>query len=90
MKLTICTKFYVNRMNCVESRRGGGPIYHSPPPPSVRVTIFSSRLLGLNVIFSIVCAAVVFHKKANLYTAVSKKVVIVNSRYWNRKELWVL
>ena len=23
------------------------------------------------------------------YTAVSRKVVIVNSRYWNRKELWV-
>ena len=22
-----------------------------------------------------------------LYTAISKKVVIVNSRYWNRKEL---
>ena len=24
-----------------------------------------------------------------IITAVSKKVVIVNSRYWNRKELWV-
>ena len=23
------------------------------------------------------------------YTAISKKVVIVNRRYWNRKELWV-
>ena len=23
------------------------------------------------------------------HTAISKKVVIVNSRYWNRKELWV-
>ena len=23
------------------------------------------------------------------YTAVSRKVVMVNSRYWNRKELWV-
>ena len=23
------------------------------------------------------------------YTAISKNVVIVNSRYWNRKELWV-
>ena len=22
------------------------------------------------------------------YTAISKKVVIINSRYWNRKELW--
>ena len=25
----------------------------------------------------------------HLYTAVSKKVVIVDSRYWNRKEIWV-
>ena len=24
-----------------------------------------------------------------VYTAISKKVVIVNSQYWNRKELWV-
>ena len=24
MKLAMCTKFQVNRMNCVESRRGGG------------------------------------------------------------------
>ena len=24
MKLVICTKFHVNRMNCVESRSGGG------------------------------------------------------------------
>ena len=24
MKLVICTKFQVNRMNCVENRRGGG------------------------------------------------------------------
>ena len=31
MKLAICTKFQVNQMNCVESRRGGGPI--DPPPP---------------------------------------------------------
>ena len=37
MKLVICTKFQVNRMSCVESR----------PPSRLRVTIFSSRLLGL-------------------------------------------
>ena len=43
MKLIICAKFHVNRMNCVESRRGV-PL---PPQKSVRVTIFSSRLLGL-------------------------------------------
>ena len=43
MKLAICTKFQVNRMNCVESRRGGGPI----DPSRLRVTIFSRRLLGL-------------------------------------------
>ena len=23
------------------------------------------------------------------YTAISKQVVVVNSQYWNRKELWV-
>ena len=46
MKLAICTKFQVNRMNCVESRRrGGDPI--DPPPSRLRVTIFSRRLLGL-------------------------------------------
>ena len=44
-KAVICTKFQVNRMNCVESRRGD-PIDH-PPPPRLCVTIFSSRLLGL-------------------------------------------
>ena len=45
MKLVICTKFQVNRMNFVESRRGG-PI--APPPLSrLPVTIFSRRLLGL-------------------------------------------
>ena len=32
MKLVICTKFQVNRTNCVESRRGGGPIDRPPPP----------------------------------------------------------
>ena len=31
MKLVICTKFQVNQMNFVESRKGGGPI--EPPPP---------------------------------------------------------
>ena len=35
MKLVICTKFQVNRMNCVESRRGGGvPI----DPPSIKAS----------------------------------------------------
>ena len=51
MKLIICTKFRVNRMNCVESRRGGGGgragAVDPPAPSSVRVTIFSPRLLGL-------------------------------------------
>ena len=48
MKLVICTKFQVNRMNCVESRRG---VRLTPPPtPSrLRVAIFSSRVLGLTV-----------------------------------------
>ena len=27
-------------------------------------------------------------KHTFVYTAISNKVVIVNSRYWNRKELW--
>ena len=35
MKLIICTKFHVNRMNCVESRRGEGSDWHPDwhPPP---------------------------------------------------------
>ena len=36
-------------MNCVESRRGS-PIDPPPPPSRLRVTIFSWRLLGLNLI----------------------------------------
>ena len=32
----------------MESRGGGGPI--DPPPPRLRVTIFSRRLLGLKFI----------------------------------------
>ena len=46
MKLVICTKFQVNQMYFVESRRGagGGPI---DPPSRLCVTIFSRRLLGL-------------------------------------------
>ena len=36
MKLIICTKFHVNRMKCVESRKG----VRFYPPLSVRVTIF--------------------------------------------------
>ena len=46
MKLAIYTKFQVNRMNCVESRRGGGGV-RLTPPSRLRVTIFSRRLLGL-------------------------------------------
>ena len=38
MKLVKCTKFHVNRMSCVEKRRGGGPI--DLPPSRLRVTIF--------------------------------------------------
>ena len=60
MKLAVCTKFQVNRMNYIESRRGeGGSDWLLPPsPPSLppsppsppsrlRVTIFTRRLLGL-------------------------------------------
>ena len=46
MKLVICTKFQVKRMNCVESRRGG--LIDPPLPPRLHVTIFSRRLLGLS------------------------------------------
>ena len=49
MKLVICTKFQVNRMNCVESRGGSD---WSPPTSRFRVTIFPSRLLGLTSLIS--------------------------------------
>ena len=52
MKLVICTKFQVNRMNWVESRRGG-PI--DPPPSRLRVTSFSRRLLELNIKTLMIC-----------------------------------
>ena len=52
MKLAICTKFQVNRMNCVESRKGG-PIDPPPPLSRLRVTIFSRRLLGLICVLDI-------------------------------------
>ena len=46
----MCIKLQVNRMNCVESRRGNVRLTIAPPPPSgLRVTIFSRRLLGLIV-----------------------------------------
>ena len=38
MKLVICTKFHVNRMNCVESRRAGVPI--DPPPLKASCSYF--------------------------------------------------
>ena len=47
MKLAICTKFQVNRMNCVESRRKG-PIDPLPPPSRLRVTIFFFEASGVN------------------------------------------
>ena len=58
MKLVICTKFQVNQINCVESRRGRGGFAwppHPPPPPSRLRTVCNyfffdcSRLLGLIV-----------------------------------------
>ena len=48
MKLAICTKFHVNQMNFVRSRRGGGGGPIDPTTrPRLRATIFSSRLLEL-------------------------------------------
>ena len=49
MKLVICTKFQVNRMNCVESRWGGG-FRLIPTPPlkaSCNYFFFEASLLGL-------------------------------------------
>ena len=63
MRLAICTKFQVNWMNCVESRRIGGPI--DPPLSRLRVTIFSKRLLGLNYL------ELGFHEKNIVHFALS-------------------
>ena len=46
MKLAMCTKFQVNQMKCVESRRGERGLIDFPPS-RLRVTIFSRRLLEL-------------------------------------------
>ena len=35
-----------------------------------------------------VCAVYMCICIFSMYTAVSKKVAIINSQYWNRKELW--
>ena len=48
MKLVICTKFQVNRMNCVESRRGGGS---DRPPRALKAScsyVFFEALKALN------------------------------------------
>ena len=42
MKLVICTKFHVNRINCVESRRGRDPIDLPPPKASCNYFFFEA------------------------------------------------
>ena len=49
MKLVICTKFQVIRMNCVESTRGGGKAMDLPPPTKALCNYFffeASRVNG--------------------------------------------
>ena len=73
MKLVICTKFQVNRMNCVESRRGG-PI--DPPPSRLPVTIFSRRLQGLND-----CKPTVSYKAIELLSVFPIGVITVTKTF---------
>ena len=49
MKLAICNKFQVNRMNCVESTRWGGDPIDPPPPLKASCNYFFRGLLGLNI-----------------------------------------
>ena len=59
MKLALCTKFQVNWMNCVESRRGGGAI--DLPPSRLRVTIFFWKAARVNICIGIVLFYIVRH-----------------------------
>ena len=45
----------------IMSKVEGFPIDPPPPPPRLRVTIFSRRLLGLNIIVGIGCTFGIFH-----------------------------
>ena len=47
MKLVICTKFQVNQMNCVESRRAGARL---TPPLKASCNYFFWKASGVNVI----------------------------------------
>ena len=51
MKLFICTKFHVNRMNCAESRRGGGGgVAHLPFKSSCNYFFFADSNLRFALI----------------------------------------
>ena len=61
------------------------------------VFVFVSVLVSVDEhAYVSMCVAVFFYLSAfatmcfvkTVFTAVSKKVVIVNNRYWNRKEMW--
>ena len=60
-------------------------------PVHYTTTTATTRFSAIHVIFAVYIlqmASTVVGNGIDFYTAISKKVVTVDSPYWNRKELW--
>ena len=74
MKLAICTKFQVNRMNCVESRRGGVRL---TPPSMLIVSFFFYKASRVNL-----CKSFMFHNSyliINFALSYSREMFSINA-----------
>ena len=66
MKLVICTKFQVNRMNCVEVEEGGGARL-TPPPLKASCNYFFFEALGLILFISQFCEDIIKISAPDIY-----------------------
>ena len=85
MKLVTCTKLQVKRMNC--------PIDPPPPLSRLRVTIFSSRLLGLKKTAKVIIKAKTTESVCTFYYFTRVRVYRINfnicwsSKTWTKRTL---